>query len=101
MTTADLRLAQEIPLGWKDLRAMLTLDVENLANLINNDWGQLRQVQLQLHGAGAAGDDQRGDRAVRVLADDLGRSTPEKAFRTSISALPSVWRVQLGFRIEF
>ena len=100
VTTADLRLAQEIPLGWKDLRAMLTLDVENLANLINNDWGQLRQVPFSYMAPvlRATIDSQTGQYVYSPV--DSTDPNPQKA-RTSTSALPSVWRIQLGFRIEF
>jgi hypothetical protein len=99
VTTADLRLAQEIPLGWKDLRALLTLDVENLANLINNDWGQLRQVSFNyMSPVLRATIDQ--DTGQYVYSPTTSDNTPAKAFK-SVSALPSVWRIQLGFRIEF
>jgi hypothetical protein len=99
VTTADLRLSQEIPLGWKDLRAMLTLDIENLANLINNDWGQLRQVSFNYMAPvlRATIDQQTGQYVYTPTTSD---NTPAKAFK-SVSALPSVWRIQLGFRIEF
>jgi hypothetical protein len=99
VTTADLRLAQEIPLGWKDLRALLTLDIENLANLINNDWGQLRQVSFNyMAPVLRATIDQ--DTGQYVYSPTTSDNTPAKAFK-SVSALPSVWRIQLGFRIEF
>jgi len=99
VTTADLRLAQELPLGWKDLRAVLTLDIENLANLINNDWGQLRQVSFNYMAPvlRATIDQQTGQYVYTPTTSD---NTPAKAFK-SVSALPSVWRIQLGFRIEF
>jgi hypothetical protein len=100
VTTADLRLAQEIPLGWKDLRAMLTLDIENLANLINNDWGQLRQVPFSYMAPvlRATIDQQTGQ---YVYSPTNANDPNPQTARTSTSALPSVWRVQLGFRIEF
>ncbi len=45
VTTVDLRLKQEIPI-WRKSRGVVSLDVENLANLINNDWGQVSQVSF-------------------------------------------------------
>ena len=45
VTTVDLRLTQEIPI-WRKTRGVVSLDVENLANLINNDWGQVSQVSF-------------------------------------------------------
>jgi hypothetical protein len=99
VTSADLRLAQEIPLGVKDLRGVLTLDIENLTNLLNSDWGRLEQVSFpyvapvldaSINGA--------GQYVYRPV--DSGNPVPQAA-RMSGSALPSVWRIQLGFRIEF
>jgi hypothetical protein len=100
VTTADLRLAQEIPLGWKDLRAVLTLDIENLANLINNDWGQLSQVSFNYTAPVLVAniDDTTGQYVYSPI--NSNDPVPQKAFQ-STSALPSVWRIQLGFRIEF
>jgi hypothetical protein len=99
VTTADLRLAQEIPLGVKDLRGVLTLDIENLTNLLNSDWGRLEQVSFpyvapvldaSINGAG------------QYVYRPVSNSNPvPQAARMSGSALPSVWRIQLGFRIEF
>jgi len=94
VTTLDLKLAQEIPLGFADTRAVVTLSIENLANLINNDWGQLRQVEFPYF--------------VPVMDVDIDadtgkyiyKGTPRAASPTP-SALPSVWRMQLGVRVEF
>ncbi len=96
VTTADLRLAQEIPLGVSDVRAVLTLDVENLANLINNDWGRLEQVSFNYGAPTVRATISNG----RYVYSPISGSEPSKAFY-STSALPSVWRIQLGFRIEF
>lgn len=98
VTTMDLRLAQEIPLGVKDLRAILTLDIENLTNLINDDWGRLAQVSFPYVAPVLdASINAQGQYVYRPVA---GETEPQGSFK-SLSALPSVWRVQLGFRIEF
>ncbi|MFZ9127117.1 MAG: cell envelope biogenesis protein OmpA, partial [Steroidobacteraceae bacterium] len=96
VTTADLRLAQEIPLGVSDVRAVLTLDVENLANLINNDWGRLEQVSFNYGSPTVRATINNG----QYVYSPISGTEPRKAFY-STSALPSVWRIQLGFRIEF
>jgi outer membrane receptor for ferrienterochelin and colicin len=99
VTTADLRLAQEIPLGFKDTRAVLTFDIENVANLINSDWGQLRQVSFPYVAPVLdASINSAGQYVYRPV--DPANPVPQKAFK-SVSALPSVWRIQMGFRIEF
>jgi hypothetical protein len=99
VTTADLRLAQEIPLGMKDLRGVLTLDILNVANLINNDWGQLAQVSFPYVAPVLnASLNSQGQYVYRPTSSS--NPVPNGAFE-SVSALPSVWRIQLGFRIEF
>ncbi len=98
VTTADLRLQQEIPGLFKDARGVLSLDIENVANLVNNDWGRLAQVSFP-HFAQAldATIQPNGRYLYRPLAGVSGTNAPFY----SISALPSVWRVQLGVRYEF
>ena len=41
----DLRISQDLPV-FRRTRGVLTFDIENFANLLNNDWGQLRQVSF-------------------------------------------------------
>jgi len=99
VTTADLRLAQEIPLGVKDLRGVLTLDIENLTNLLNSDWGRLEQVSFPYVAPVLdASINSAGQYVYRPISSS--DPVPQAAFK-SVSALPSVWRIQLGFRIEF
>jgi len=98
VTTADLKLAQEIPMGWKDLRGVLTLDILNVANLINNKWGQYSQVGFPY--VAPVLDTTINADGQYVYKPVSGSSTPQSAYK-SVSALPSVWRIQLGFRIEF
>ena len=98
VTTADLRLQQEIPGFFKDARGVISIDIENVANLVNNDWGRLAQVSFP-HFAQAvdATIQPNGRYLYRPLAGVSGVNAPFY----SISALPSVWRVQLGVRYEF
>ncbi len=99
LSILDLRLAQEFPV-WGKTRGVLTLDVENLANMINSDWGQLRQVSfiyvapvLEVARIDAA----TGRYVYRPRAGTTGPTPPN----FSLSALPSVWRIQFGVRFEF
>jgi outer membrane receptor for ferrienterochelin and colicin len=100
VTTADLRLAQEIPLGVKDLRAVLTLDIENLANLVNKNWGQLSQVSFPYVAPVLVANINGATNQYVYSPTNTNNPVPQKAFN-SVSALPSVWRIQLGFRVEF
>jgi hypothetical protein len=99
VTTADLKLAQEIPMGWKDLRGVLTLDILNVANLINNKWGQYSQVGFPyVAPVLKASINSQGQYVYSPSSSS--NPVPNPAFK-SVSALPSVWRIQLGFRVEF
>jgi len=101
----DLRMGQELPV-FRQARGIVTFDVENLANLLNSDWGQLRQVNFpyvapvvdvdRIETSGCPG----GAASCYVYRPRAGTTGPVKPFNT-VASLPSVWRIQLGFRIEF
>jgi len=105
LSVLDLRLKQELPI-WGRARGAITLDVENFANLINNDWGQLRQVSFpyvapvvdvnRIATTGCAA----GQSSCYVFRPRSGQTGPTAPFN-SLSALTSVWKVQLGIRFEF
>jgi outer membrane receptor for ferrienterochelin and colicin len=105
LSVLDLRLSQELPIFRKS-RGVVMLDIENLANLINKDWGQLRQVSFpyftpvadvhRIETIGCPG----GAASCYVYRPRFGTTGPVEPFR-AVSSLPSVWKIQLGFRIEF
>ena len=74
--------------------------------MIDNDWGQLRQVSFEyftpvvdvnrIATTGCPG----GAASCYVYRPRSG-STGPVAPNESLSALPSVWKIQLGVRIEF
>jgi len=106
LSVLDLRLQQELPIWGDKLRGAVTLDIENFANLLNSDWGQLRQVSfpyvtpvVDVNRIATTGCPD-GSTACYVFRPRSGQSGPVDPL-DSLSALPSVWRVQLGFRIEF
>jgi hypothetical protein len=46
-TRIDLHVAQEIPMpGWSKARFQIFGDIENVTNLINKNWGQIREYQF-------------------------------------------------------
>jgi hypothetical protein len=101
----DLRLQQELPI-WGRMRGAVTLDVENLANMIDDDWGRVSQVGfiyvapvLDVNRISTAGC-LNGAAECYVYQPRVGQTGPTDPIR-SLSALPSVWRVQLGVRFEF
>ncbi|MGH8130996.1 MAG: TonB-dependent receptor [Steroidobacteraceae bacterium] len=106
LSILDLRFAQELPI-FRRTRGIVTLDIENFANMIDKDWGQLRQVSfpyftpvVDVNRIATTGCPVVGQTSCYVYRPRSGQTGPVAPFR-SISSLPSVWRVQLGFRIEF
>jgi hypothetical protein len=105
LSVLDLRLKQELPI-WGRARGAITLDIENFANMINSDWGQLRQVSFpyvapvvdvnRIATTGCAA----GQSSCYVFRPRSGSTGPTAPFN-SLSALPSVWKIQLGIRFEF
>ncbi len=106
LSVLDLRLQQELPIWGDKMRGALTLDIENFANMIDSDWGQLRQVSFayfapvvdvnRIDTVGCPG----GGTSCYVYRPRSGQTGPVDPLN-ALSALPSVWRIQLGFRIEF
>ena len=98
-TIVDLRLAQEIPTFFKGTRGVLTLDIENLTNLINSDWGRFEQVGFPFVAPvlDAAINPTTNKYVYRPVS---GASEPRDPFRTLYNPA-SFWRIQLGVRFEF
>jgi outer membrane receptor for ferrienterochelin and colicin len=99
----DLRLSQELPV-WRKSRGVLTLDIENFANLIDNDWGQFRQVAY--HYVTPVVDVNRIDAAsnryvYRPRSGQSGPVAPNFVQSDGTGSLASIWRIQLGVRFEF
>ncbi len=89
----DARLAQDIPVpGLKDHRLQITLDVVNLLNLFNKDWGKSWYVSNQndtpwtLNG---------------ITTDGKQKVNFSPRNRYSLSQLGSRWQMQLGLRYSF
>lgn len=99
VTTADLRLQQQLPV-WGTLRGAVVLDVVNLTNLIDNDWGRSEQVGFPY--VAPVVDASRDAATGKYVYGPISANNPVPAAPVkSILALPSVWRVQLGVRFEF
>ena len=85
----------------------MTFDIENFANLLNSDWGQLRQVSFPY--VTPVADANRittvgcpdGAPSCYVYRPRSGQTGSGQNLSNTISSLPSIWRLQFGFRIEF
>ena len=96
----DLRISQELPGFFGDNRAEIWLDVLNVGNLINKDWGHIDEIFFQSDGGQArgfvnfAGIDPATGRYVydMVNLEEFGRRDRSGESR---------WALQLGFRYRF
>ncbi len=98
-SSCDLRLAQDIPVpALAGHKLQVTLDVINLFNLVNHNWGKSWYVSNQndtpwaLYGSNFGVDPGTGQMRIRWS---------ERASRYSLSQLSSRWQVQFGFRYSF
>lgn len=99
VTTADLRLQQQFPV-FGNLRGAVVLDIVNLTNLIDSDWGRFEQVGFPY--VAPVVDAARDATTGKYIYSPISATNPVPANPVkSINALPSVWRIQLGVRFEF
>ena len=91
INTVDLNISQELP-AWGPVRATLFLNIKNLGNLLDSDWGQVQT-------AGFDGDDV----ANLISIDDNGVQTLNwnGPTRFSTNRVASQWRAQVGFRLDW
>jgi len=97
----DLRISQELPGFFEEHRSELVLDILNVGNLINKDWGRIDEIGFQAQGAQA-----------RSFVNYLGRDAQGRYiyglqtggledFITRQSRGESQWAAQLTFRYRF
>ena len=96
----DVRFSQELPGFAKGHKAELTLDIQNVGNLINKNWGQIWDYGFVANQrvASLAGID--GGKYVYTFnrADPL---VPANADGDNFNVGVSQWSAQLGFRYKF
>jgi outer membrane receptor for ferrienterochelin and colicin len=97
----SLRLQQEIQ-AWGDTSFDIIVDIENVGNLINSDWGRIETYEEPSNVAPAivAISD---DGSQYVLTPNASyRGTPETIVpQLAIARIPSVYRTQIGLRFRF
>ena len=100
VNTFDLRLAQELPGFFKGQKSEIWVDIQNVGNLLNKDWGNIldygffadsRVATLQGIYNGKYVYNYRGADAPAVANNDAD------GFDVGVSQ----WSVQLGFRYQF
>ncbi|MDH3414862.1 MAG: TonB-dependent receptor plug domain-containing protein [Gammaproteobacteria bacterium] len=97
----NLRLAQEINVG--DMAFDLMFDIENLGNLLNDDWGRVDSYTAPSNVAPAnVAINGAGDQYVLTpSASYVPGDSSTIVSKPEIAALPSVYRIQLGVRFRF
>ncbi len=93
-TDVDIRFQQQIPIpGWKDTdRLIAYVDLENVGNLINDEWGFLEQVRYEYFQPTANVDVVNGQYVYSDFRQDVETQTTNSA---------SLWQVQLGIKYVF
>ena len=98
VTTFDLRFAQELPGLFDGHKSEIWLDVMNVGNLLNRDWGQISEIGFP-HGRRVAEmrgiDPTTGQYVYEFNADDVFTE------RLYDNTGQSRWALQLGFRYKF
>jgi hypothetical protein len=97
VTVADLKMSQELPGFFKNARGVLELSVENFTNLINKDWGRIEQVSFPYVSPVVDAAIVNGVYQYRAI----GTLTGPRNRSLTLSALPSVYRIQLGVKYTF
>lgn len=101
----DLRITQDLPGFFGDNRAQLFVDIQNVGNLINKDWGQIDEVlfpyNMQIaRFAGVNADGQVVYDVANYVNEATGAETfPRPGRRDTVGE--SRWTIQVGFRYEF
>jgi len=98
VNTFDVRISQELPGFFREHRSEIWLDILNIGNLINKDWGQINEIGFPFASrvAEMEGIDPATGRYIYSFdADDVF----EERLYDNIGQ--SRWAVQVGFRYEF
>lgn len=100
--TVDVTIRQAIPLGWRNTRAEVYLQLINLGNLLNDEWGRIEEVPFTYRRAVAgtiydsAGNGGQGQ-YVYVFNSNTLDGIPTVADETSQSR----WQAKLGVTLKF
>ena len=98
-TSADLRLSQELPGLFKGAKGILSLDIINVANLLNNKWGRFQEVGFPYVWpvVNAKIDAATG----KYQYSAINAAGPQVANYSLVVPQVSIWRMNLGIRYQF
>lgn len=96
----SLRLAQEINISG-DYTLELIMDIENIGNMINDDWGRVESYSAPSNIA-IANVTIAGGQYVYAPVSPFTQVSPQTIVSPpAIARIPSVYRVQFGFKFRF
>jgi hypothetical protein len=96
--TVDLRFSQELPGFWGEHKAEIWLDIINVGNLINKDWGRTEEVGFP-HGLGIVRFEGIDPATGRYRYNFNEANVRDLTLRDNRGE--SRWAAQLGFRYRF
>ena len=91
-TRFDLRVDQEIPLGWGNTRGRVFLKIYNLGNLITDRWGHVNDAQFFSPQVVNTGVDEQG----RFVFNSFSNRSIEDVLENR-----SLWEARLGIEFNF
>jgi carboxypeptidase family protein/TonB-dependent receptor-like protein len=94
-TIVDLRLQQEFPGVMEDHRTFVFLDIENLGNLLNSDWGRIERTRYEY---------ERDVVSARITNNgqyEYSNLNSDGSIKNLEVLSQSVWQVQFGIKYEF
>jgi len=93
-TIVDLRLQQELPTLSSEHSFKLFIDIENLGNLLNDDWGRIERTRYEYE----------RDVASAVINNgqyEYLRLNSDRSIKNLEILSQSVWQLQIGLKYEF
>lgn len=93
-TVVDLRLQQELPVGFEGHKLSLFLDMENVGNFLNDDWGRIERTRYEYER------DVVSAQIVNGQYEYFSLQSPSSIENLEVLN-QSLWQVQLGLKYEF
>ncbi|MBL8538146.1 MAG: TonB-dependent receptor [Hyphomonadaceae bacterium] len=101
----DLQISQQLPGLRNGHRTMLTFDIANVLNLLNDEWGVVREYgeSLNLYNVACAGVDGVADNDGTVTCDRyrISGAANQATITPGRNTEASRWAIQVGLRYEF
>lgn len=88
----DMRIAQELPGYGEKAKARVVFDVENVPNLLNKNWGQIKQVDFPYMAPVVDVSYANG----KYVYSNLRKASPD-----SVRLAESVWKLQMAVYYDF